>query len=155
MRRKENVSSTLPRTKIGYSKESNDQRDQKRIRFTSNPCEDELLVVGLFPARFAHARYGSRMIDRFLNWGDHGKPKSGRIKGRCQPPPPLLKYIARFITYSSRRWADTWLPSISPKECTEGRSTLTSQPNFLGWIVYQIFLPMVLRWRAIRARELC
>ena len=26
------------------------------------------------------------MIDRFLNWGDHGKPKSGKIKGRCQPP---------------------------------------------------------------------
>ena len=26
------------------------------------------------------------MIDRFLNWGDHGKPKSGKIKGRCQRP---------------------------------------------------------------------
>ena len=26
------------------------------------------------------------MIDRFLIWGDHGKPKSGKIKGRCQPP---------------------------------------------------------------------
>ena len=40
----------------------------------------------LFPARFAHARYSSRMIDRFLNWGDHGKPKSGKIKGHCQHP---------------------------------------------------------------------
>ena len=39
-----------------------------------------------FPARFAHARYSSRVIDRFLNWGDHGKPKSGKIKGRCQHP---------------------------------------------------------------------
>ena len=39
-----------------------------------------------FPTRFAHAHYSSRMIDRFLNWGDHGKPKSGKIKGRCQPP---------------------------------------------------------------------
>ena len=38
-----------------------------------------------FPACIAHARYGSRMIDRFLNWCDHGKPKSGKIKGRCQP----------------------------------------------------------------------
>ena len=38
-----------------------------------------------FPAGLAHARYSSRMIDRFLNWGDHGKPKSGKIKGRCQP----------------------------------------------------------------------
>ena len=29
-----------PRQKIGYSKESNDQRDQKRIHFTlSNRCE--------------------------------------------------------------------------------------------------------------------
>ena len=39
-----------------------------------------------FLAGFAHARYSSRMIDRFLNWGDHGKAKSGKIKGRCQPP---------------------------------------------------------------------
>ena len=39
-----------------------------------------------FPTRFAHARYSSRMIDRFLNWGYHEKPKSGKIKGRCQPP---------------------------------------------------------------------
>ena len=41
----------------------------------------------------------------------------------------------------------------SPKECTDGRSTLTSLPNFLGCIVYQIFLPMVLRWRALCSRE--
>ena len=26
------------------------------------------------------------MIDRFFNWGDHGKLKSGKIKGCCQPP---------------------------------------------------------------------
>ena len=52
-RRKENVSSTLPRTKIGYSKESNDQRDQKRIHFTlSNRCEDELLDVVVVPSPF-------------------------------------------------------------------------------------------------------
>ena len=43
------------------------------------------LMLLLFPTRFAHARYSSRMTDRFLNWGDHGKPKSGKIKGRCQP----------------------------------------------------------------------
>ena len=42
----------------------------------------------LFAARFTHARYSSRMVDRFLNWGDHGKPKNGKIEGRCQPPPP-------------------------------------------------------------------
>ena len=39
-----------------------------------------------FPAGFVHARYSSRMIDRFLNWGDHGKTKSDKIKGRCQAP---------------------------------------------------------------------
>ena len=51
------------------------------------------------------------------------------------------------------RRADTWFPSITPRECTDGPSTLTSYPNFLGWIVYQIFLSMVHRWRVLRARE--
>ena len=26
------------------------------------------------------------MIDSFVNFGDHGNPKSGENKGRCQPP---------------------------------------------------------------------
>ena len=80
------------------------------------------------------------------------------------------------IHKSSSRRADTWFPSLSSpppppppppprarspsppppppppppplKECTDGRSTLTSLPKFLGWIVYQIFLAMGLRWRA-------
>ena len=57
-------------------------------------------------ARFAHARYSSRMIDRFLNWGDHGKSKSGKIKGRCQPPLDIsisvnfCQYAVKF--YSAR-----------------------------------------------------
>ena len=46
------------------------------------------LLLLLFAACFTHARYSSRMVDRFLNWGDHGKPKNGKIEGRCQPPPP-------------------------------------------------------------------
>ena len=33
-----------------------------------------------------------------------------------------------------------------------GRCTVTWLPNFLGWVHYFIFLPMVLRWRASRAR---
>ena len=33
-----------------------------------------------------------------------------------------------------------------------GRCTVTWLPNFLGWVDYFIFLPMVLRWRASRAR---
>ena len=36
-------------------------------------------------SRFAHARYGSQMIDRFLYWGDHRNQKSGDIKGSCRP----------------------------------------------------------------------
>ena len=43
----------------------------------------------LFPTHFAHARYSSRVIDRFLNCGDLGKLKSGKIKGHCQPPCPM------------------------------------------------------------------
>ena len=54
----------------------------------------------LFPASFAHACYSSRMIDRFLNWGDHGKPKSGKIKGRCQPPLVLI-----FISWPWKAWS--------------------------------------------------
>ena len=41
----------------------------------------------------------SRMIDRFLSWGDHGKPKSGKIKGRCQPPLFSTIIFARFRTF--------------------------------------------------------
>ena len=52
------------------------------------------------------------------------------------------------MTYSSLRRADTWSPSITHKEGTHGRSTLTSQPKFLGWIVYQIILAMGLLSRA-------
>ena len=61
------------------------------------------------------------------------------------------------IHKSSSRRADTCFSSLtSPapppptplKECTDGRSTLTPLPKFLGWIVYQIFLAMGLRWRA-------
>ena len=33
-----------------------------------------------------------------------------------------------------------------------GRCTVTWLPNFLGWVDYFSFLPMVLRWRASRAR---
>ena len=74
--------------KIGYSKESNDPQNQKaESEFTSH-CQiaSKTNFLMLFPAHFAHARYSSRMIDRFLNWGDHGKPKSGKIKGRYKPP---------------------------------------------------------------------
>ena len=63
--------------------------NRTKSEFTSHcriAAKTNFLMLLLCPARFAHARYSSRMIDRFLNWGDHGKPKSGKIKGRCQPP---------------------------------------------------------------------
>ena len=71
-----------------------------RIKFTSH-CRIAAKMSSLlfFPARFAHARYSSRMIDRFLNWGDHGKPKSGKIKGRCQPPLQLQNNVRHFFKY--------------------------------------------------------
>ena len=62
--------------------------NRTKSKFTSHcriSAKTNFLML-LFLARFAHARYSSRMIDRFLNWGNHGKPKSGKIKGRCQPP---------------------------------------------------------------------
>ena len=57
--------------------------------------------------------YGFRMIDRFLNWGDHRLAKSGKIKDSCQPPPcpqvflPIRRhletsYIQRGRTRSER-----------------------------------------------------
>ena len=41
----------------------------------------------LLPTRFAHARYISRMIDRFLNWG-YVRQEQGQLPA---PPPPRLK----------------------------------------------------------------
>ena len=40
------------------------------------------------PSHFAHARYGFRMIDRFLYWGDHVFRKAARSKVAASPPPP-------------------------------------------------------------------
>ena len=84
-RRKEKVSSTLPRNKT-----KKPMTNRTKSNFTSH-CRiaaKKLLrrTCSVFPTRSAHARYSFRMIDRFLNWGDHGKPKSGKIKGRCQAP---------------------------------------------------------------------
>ena len=61
------------------------------------------LMLLFVQARFVHARYSSRMIERFLNWGDHGKSKSGKIKGRCQPPldiPISVYFSVNFCQYA-------------------------------------------------------
>ena len=55
-----------------------------RIHFRLwNRCEDELL---LFPTRYAHARYSSRMIDRFLNLGWKAEKRQDQ---RPLPAPPV------------------------------------------------------------------
>ena len=75
--------------------------NRTKSEFTSHcriAAKTNFLMLLLFSARFAHARYSSRMIDRFLNWGDHGKPKSSKIKGRCRVP--LVRvYIHRHLEY--------------------------------------------------------
>ena len=49
-----------------------------------------------------------------------------------------------------------WLSVVRTNGLSGGRAvsrcTVTWLPNFLGWVDYFIFLPMVLRWRASRAR---
>ena len=60
----------------------------------------------------------------------------------CRPEKrELHKRITRFpakdwYNILLPRRADTWFPY--PQQCTDVRSMLTSQPKFLGWIVYQI-----------------
>ena len=54
--------------------------------------------------RFAHARYGSQMIDRFLYWGDHRNQKRGAIKGSChclsRPNSPTSSVSHGFDSFS-------------------------------------------------------
>lgn len=77
--KKGNLSSTLPRKKELVTAKKKRPTRKKRIHFTlSNRWEDKLVL-----SSFAHARH---MIDSFVNFGDHGKPKSGESKDCCQPP---------------------------------------------------------------------
>ena len=74
---------------------------------TTNRTKSELIshcrIAGktnLISARFARARC---MIDRFRNWGDHGKPESGKIKGHCPPPPPPhAEFSGRILALRAR-----------------------------------------------------
>ena len=50
----------------------------------------------------------------------------------------------------SVKFSKMWHLTSAYMKCVYGWAYATSQPNFLGWIVYQIFLPMVLRKRALR-----
>ena len=46
---------------------------------------------------------------------------------------------------------DGLTPDSLPSPAKSVRAYATSELNFLGWMVYQILLLMVLRWRALRA----
>ena len=59
----------------------------------------------LFPARFAHTRYSSRMIDRFLNWRDRRSWKTEKRQDQrpLQAPAETDPYVASpvFFSYSN------------------------------------------------------
>ena len=52
------------------------------------------------------------------------------------------------MAFSTPRRVVLGHPSLPPDSVRTGGRTLTSQPNFLGSIGYQICLAMVFRWRA-------
>ena len=67
--------------------------------------------------------------------------------------PTCVISLQKDITYPFPQRADISFPSLPRKKSTGGR-TLMPQPNFLEWIVYQIFFPMELRSsKRLRARE--
>ena len=96
--------------------------------------------------------YGHKILMQWSSWSKHVFERDDSHAISCaisrQEKGGLHKCIARFITYSSPARADTWFPSLPRKSV---RAYATSLPNFLGWIVYEIFLPVVLRWRASHA----
>ena len=53
----------------------------------------------------------------------------------------------------SVNFSKMWHLTSPYTKCVCGWAYAKSWPNFLWWIVYQIFLPMALRKRALRARE--
>ena len=69
----------------------------------------------------------------------------------CDVPPKNLQlhlgYHTRWLSYFTLvcLWCGRTVSRAG------GRCTVTWLPNFLGWVDYFIFLPMVLRWRASRA----
>ena len=69
------------------------------------------LVLLLFPACLAHARYSSLMIDRFLNWGDHGKPKSGKINGPTPPFPHVI--LEKNNLQTAQGWTKSYIELVA------------------------------------------
>ena len=104
-------------------------------RTVESLAKTNFLMLLLFPARFAHARYSSRMIDRFLNWGDHGKLKSGKIKGRCQPP--LVSWLIKtnlFDVLISSCFLSVIISVIGVDQYTAGLSESCYQRLPIFWL---------------------
>ena len=145
--KKKNVSSTFPQRKYWLQLRKQRPTGPKRIHFTlSNCCEYELVVV--IPTHYVHARYSSRMTDRFRNWGDRGKPKSGKIKGRCQPPRPWFWQF----NFDSRRFRYAkdahflfhacilWYSNPSAHKWYQMCECISWLCNFMPFLFYFIFI---------------
>ena len=91
---------------------------------------------------------------------------SVNIKNNVEKDKTLLLFFistspgGHAISFQIKRWVAFGLPYLlvelfyigSPVVRTDGRCTVTWLPNFLGWVVYHIFSPMVLP-RARFARQ--
>ena len=116
-RRKENVSPKLLRKKSVTAKKAMTNRTKSEFTSHCRIAAKTNFLMLLFSASFAPARYSSRMIDRFLNWGDHGKPKSGKIKGRCQRPlvytsPDLLARFCKVNLSNAKKFGLIFFPGL-------------------------------------------
>ena len=60
-----------------------------------------------------------------------------------------MVHITKRLVKLYKIYCDIW-HGLTWSVCTGGRAHATSWPNFLGWIVYQTFLPMVLRYYRLK-----
>ena len=85
--------------------------NRTKSKFTS-PCPIAVktnFLLLLFPGRFAHARYSSRMTDRFLYCGDYEKPKSGKIKGHSLCCMYLIDRFSQLLRWEvALHFINTW-----------------------------------------------
>jgi hypothetical protein len=98
-------------------------------------------------SRYAHARYGSQMIDRFLYWGDHQKPKSGEIKDRCQSPPRPDTTFSFSSRIRLKMWSRPFMSTESKCDVTsftfKAKLKLTRGFKFIVHMSWSLFL---MRW---------
>ena len=93
--------------KNAYSKESNNQRDQKRIHFTlSNRCEDELVVVVPSPFRACSLQFSNdwHISQLGRSWTAEKRQDQRPLSSNHTPPPPVEisdVFFVRTDSYSS------------------------------------------------------